>query len=304
MKQWLLIFLIFPLCINAQNNIAFINIDAMNSVDKHNPNKTYVSAPFELIGGMMYVKGEMNGEQGHFIFDTGAPFMIINKVLESENTVKATGISSNFVAQNVKIEAFKWANIKHRAVEAVAIDLNHFENASQRNVLGLIGYEVIRDYEVFINYNNKTICLFPAHGNELHRKAEPVSTLRFSIQNHLPVITAKIGDKKLRLGLDTGAEVNLLDAALKTEISPLQINGLKLEEIQGVDKVVHPVLATLITNTAVANHDFAHMKYLFTDMSHLQSADGLTIDGLLGFPFFSKYKMSINYRKGKIYFWE
>lgn len=304
MKQWLLILLIFPLCVNAQNNIAFVNIDAMNSDSENNPNKTYVSAPFELIGGMIYIKGEMNGEQGDFIFDTGAPFMIINKVLESENTVKATGISSDFTAQNVKIEAFHWANIKHQAVEAVAIDMSHFEAASQRNVLGLIGYEVIKDYEVFINYNTQTIQLFPSHGNELHRNFEPVSTLRFNIQNHIPVVTAKIGNQKLRFGLDTGAEVNLLNAALKAEIDPLQINGLKTEEIQGVDKVVHPVLATLITNTVVGEHDFEHMKYLFTDMSHLQSEDGFAIDGLLGFPFFSKYKMSINYRKGKIYFWE
>ena len=46
------------------------------------------------------------------------------------------------------------------------------------------------------------------------------------------------------------------------------------------------------------------MKYLFIDLSHLASDSGMHLDGLLGYPFFSKARMSINYKLRKIYIWE
>ena len=302
MKQLLSFLLLIPTLIYSQNKVAFVQVAALNN-EISNPNRTVVSAAFEVREGLILVEGAMNGESGYFIFDTGAPMMVVNQrdIINDSKQLAAAGITTNFAAQLMQIKSFHWANIEHKNLAAVAIDISHLEQAAGKRILGLIGYEVLKAYEVFFDYANSVIRLFPARNNALHANFEPVSEIKFKTKDHLPVLDIEIGGQSYRMGLDSGSEVNLLAAPIQQELPTAQINGLRREEIQGVDQVVHPVIATLISNTKVAERDFTKMKYLFTDMSHLED---LNIDGLLGFPFFSQYKCSINYRKGKVYLWE
>lgn len=300
MKHWIILLLTIPFLGFSQNKVAFVQVAALNT-DINNPNRTVVSAAFEVREGLILVEGAMNGEEGYYILDTGAPMMVVNSTLENAESIAAAGVTTDFTAQLMEIESFQWANIEYKNLEAVAIDISHLERAAGKRVLGLIGYEILKQYEVFFDYANHLVRLFPARNNELHNNFTPTSSVKFSIEDHLPILEMQIGKQSYRVGLDTGSEVNLLANSERSRLNPMQINGLRKEEIQGVDKVVHPVFATLITSTQVAEHDFRHMKYLFTDLSHLKD---LKIDGLLGFPFFSQYKCSINYRKGRVYFWE
>lgn len=300
MKYWIILFLTIPFLSYSQNKVAFIQVAALDS-EINNLNHNAVSAAFEVREGLILVEGAMNDEKGYYILDTGAPMMVVNAKLDHESSVKAAGITTEFTVHHTQVASFQWANIEHKNLEAVAVDISHLEQAAGKRILGLIGYEILKQYEVLFDYANHIIQLFPARSNKLHRNFRPVSSVKFTIEDHLPILDMKIDDQTYRVGLDSGSEVNLLTSAAKDELNYLQINGLRKEEIQGVDQVVRPVYATLITSTEVADHEFRHMKYLFTDLSHLKDLD---IDGLLGFPFFSQYKCSINYRKGRVYFWE
>lgn len=289
--------------VNAQNNVALFDLD-INNVSRNNENVAeMLTTPFELIDGMIVVEAEMNQQKGHFILDTGAPLMIVNAPTSHTGNVEAKGISEAFLVNEVKIESFEWAGIKEAELDAIAMDISHLERATNRTLLGLIGYDMLKDFEILIDYKNHIIRFLNPKKNDLHHHSRPICTVPFIIENHLPIIKVKVGKKKMYFGLDTGAEVNLIDLSIKDKINPSLLSPLKIEEIQGVDKVVHEVFATYLSSTEVKNLSFENMKFLFTDISHLRDNSTFQLDGLLGFPFFSQRKCSINYKKRKIYFW-
>ncbi|MEL7021456.1 MAG: aspartyl protease family protein, partial [Bacteroidota bacterium] len=294
--------LLTPIISYSQHQVAFVQVSALNN-RTNNPNRTVVSANFELREGLILVEGHMNGELGYFIFDTGAPMMIVNKtdIRPNDEELAAAGITTAVAAEWLSISNFQWANIEQRNLSAVAIDISHLERATDRRILGLIGYELLKSYEVLFDYNNHIVRLFPARNNALHNHHTPVAVLDFKLRDHVPVLEVNIGGRVYRMGLDSGSETNILSSQIKEEIPAIQFNGLRDAEVQGVDQVVHSVTSTLITSTNIAEHNFEKMKYLFTDIQHLHD---LQMDGLLGFPFFKQKKCSINYKKGKLYFWE
>lgn len=304
MKYLVILILIIAEIVNAQHHVALFDM-AVPPVSKENEvNKFLAPMSFELIDGMIVVEGELNQQKGYFILDTGAPVMIVNSLKPQKTSHKAKGISKAFYVEEVQVESFAWASIEKENIEAIAMDISHLERATQRSLLGLIGYDMLKDFEVLIDYQNHTIRFFDAKNNDLHKNFRPISTVSFLIENHLPIIKVKIGDKKLYLGLDTGAEANLIDVSIKDKLDTMLLSPLTVEEIQGLDQVIHEVETTYIRNTRVKALSFENMKFLFTDMSHLRSNSTFQLDGLLGFPFFSQHKCSINYKKRKMYFWE
>lgn len=303
MKPWLIIFLFLHQVIFAQNNVALFDFPTTSSEGDVNVN-SILTTSFELVNGMIFVEANMNQQQGNFILDTGAPLTIVNtQTPNHKSELTANGISEAFMVTSTEIKSFEWAGIKRSQFEALAIDISHLEKASERPILGLIGYDLLKNYELLIDYENQEIRLFNARKNNWHVNHQPIETFSFIIQDHLPVLKVKIGRKNYYFGLDTGAAVNLIDLSQKDKIAKDLRSDLKIEEIQGVDKVVHEVFATTIYETKVKDLAFDNMKYLFTDISHLKESSSLRIDGLLGFPFFSQKKCSINYQKRKIYIW-
>ena len=303
MKQWVIIFLFLQQIVLAQNNVALFDISTKPTEGVFKVN-SILTTSFELINGMIFVEASINEQQGHFILDTGAPLTIVNSKAKHKNALQANGISQTFMVASTEVESFEWAGIKKEQFEAIAIDISHLERASQRSILGLIGYDMIKNYEILIDYQKREIQLFNARKNEWHNRHQPIESFSFMVQDHLPVLKVKIGKKTYYFGLDTGAEVNLIDLAQKGKIATDLMSSCKVEEIQGVDKMVNEVFATTIYETKVKNTSFKNMKYIFTDIAHLKANSALRIDGLLGFPFFSQYKCSINYQKRKIYLWQ
>lgn len=304
MRVMIILILIFSEIINAQNNVSLFELDIHN-VNNSTETITEMSAtPFELIDGMIVVEAEINKKRGHFILDTGAPLMIVNAKSSPQANVAAKGISEAFWVKEIKIKSFEWAGLRTEEIDAIQMDISHLEKATDRTLLGLIGYDMLKDFEMLIDYENHIIRFFNAKKNDLHDNFSPSTSVPFIIENHLPIIKVKIGKKKLYFGLDTGAEVNLIDLSIKDKIDETLLSPLQIEEIQGVDKVVHEVFATHVSSTTVKDLDFDDMKYLFTDMSHLRDNSTFQLDGLLGFPFFSQRKCSINYKKKRIYFWQ
>lgn len=304
MKYLVILILIITEIANAQHHVALFDMAVPSVSTENEVNKFLAPMSFELIDGMIVVEGELNQRKGYFILDTGAPVMIVNSSKPRKIAQKAKGISKAFHVEEVQVESFSWASIEKENIEAIAMDISHLERATQRSLLGLIGYDMLKDFEVLIDYQNHIIRFFDAKNNDLHKNFRPISTVSFLIENHLPIIKVKIGEKRLYLGLDTGAEVNLIDASIKEKLSSVLLSPLQIEEIQGLDQVIREVETTHIRNTTVKKLSFENMKFLFADMSHLRSNSTFQLDGLLGFPFFSQRKCSINYKKRKMYFWE
>lgn len=305
MKILTLLLIILSVNLNAQSSVAYLNAPNFENRTVKLTEKSEANKSFELIGGMIFIEANVNGKDGTFILDTGAPGLILNeKPLKKSEDLVAGGINGTVEIGEVAIQNFAWGIINLSNIKGYSLDISHLEESFEKDIAGLIGFDVLADFELLFDYENKEVQILSAHKNELHKNNKPLQKISFQKQGHLPVIQAKIGKKNYYFGIDTGAEVNLLDAAI---LERLDENLLQINEsttIQGLDNSPQLVQTGTIKNTKIQATNFPEMDYLFVDFSAINKNRDTKIDGLLGFTFLAKSKVSINYKKQKIYFWE
>lgn len=287
----------------AQKAVAFLEAPAREKITVADNYIGFTKIPIQTVNGMILVRAEMDGEEGLFILDTGAPRMVVNSQELTGNALSASSYSTTFDIQSIIIEQFKWADVDVRHMEALVLDISHLERSTNRKILGMIGYNALTDREVMVDYDRGELLIYPARKNSVHRMAEPRMTIPFTLQGHLPVINVEICGRVLHFGLDTGAGTNLIDRKYFDQLPAESYTNLHLEEIQGLDQAVNMAQTADIKNTIIAGKGIPDMEYLFTDLSHLGPNSGIAIDGILGYEFFHRFRFSINYQKQKIYVW-
>lgn len=300
---WLLLFsshLLF-----SQNNIAIFhaNKEAV-SVAGMQGNVTTV-APFDLVNGMILVRASVNGALGNFILDTGAPGMVINsKETGKKSDYIATGVGGELEIGETTIRDFKWGIIEKDKVEAFTIDLSHFEKAVGRPLTGLIGHEILQQYEVYFDYPNSVIKMYDMDTAKKMRKDKtPSVVVPFYMNGHLPVIAIKVGNKKAFLGIDSGAEANLLDDEYYEMLEKNYLTDHAVETVIGLDKKEQEAALATVSSSSIKRAQMPDMEFLFLDLDGLNEQFDNRLDGLLGFPFFQQHAISINYNNRKIYVW-
>lgn len=228
--------------------------------------------------------------------------LVLNERPISKGQKEGRGISEGLVAYEVTVKEFNWSGINKKNVDAFKVDISHLEKVSGKDLAGIIGYDILKEVELLVDYTAQTVKLSPLKAEKSNIQ-KPIAVIPFTMQAHLPVIKVKIGKKKLRLALDPASESNILDSKIFGKINTDLISNQQVGEIQGVDQQIKQVQVATIAQTNVKDLPFEAMPYLFTDLSHLKSESGLYIDGLLGYPFFKQGRMSINYKEQKIYVW-
>ncbi|MBX2876340.1 MAG: aspartyl protease family protein [Saprospiraceae bacterium] len=303
--KWMIIILILAhSSIYGQQAIAFLNKSKPEVVSIHSnkPANSY-KIPIEIVRGMIYLEAEMNGTKGLFILDTGAPSLIVNQDKADGQQADALSLNAGIQVVETKVESFKIGGIRQRNLDALALDLSHLEQASGRQILGLVGYNVFEHFALLFDFDQQVLFLSPSSQKVQPSLNQPEATLPFTLHDHLPIVTVSIGKKQLKFGIDTGAASNLLDKRFLEEVTSSSIQYLPNEEIQGLDRRVQIVQAAKLTVNGEEGWDFGRSKFLFTDLSFLREHTGCQIDGLLGSPFLAKMDFSIDYPKRKINLW-
>lgn len=304
MKWTTLLLLVSMLEVWSQNQIAFLQTVPATATPQVKVYAADTAIPLKIIHGLPFVKANLNGVSGNFMLDTGAPLLVVNQpnVLE-HSTIAAASFSSNFNVGVLKIKNFAWANLQRKGLEALALDAQHLENFTGMPIAGLVGYDLIKAYEIYIDYPDQQLLLLPPGKNKLHVAAKPLLTLDLTLQDHLPVVMVEVNGQMLRLGLDTGAGINLIDKHLQADLSINLEAFLGEELVKSIDQSDHLRATLVIENTSLNKLQLGSMKYLFSDLTHLESTTSLKIDGLLGAPFFEKVKCSIDYPNRKLHIW-
>ena len=301
MKQVFLILMLFAQLAQAQDYNAFFDVTSNSTYNKAATTAANTTVSFTMIEGMMLVEAHVNNKKGNFIIDTGAPTLVLNERPTDNRQQQGRGISKDLVTEEVNVEEFSWSSIQKNDLFAYKVDISHLEDVSDTEIAGIIGYDILKDISLFVNYSSQTVQIRP---NNQKSSREPLAVIPFTMQGHLPVIKVKIGKKKLHLALDTASESNILDQKFLKKIAPEQIVRLMDGEIQGVDQQIKAVNIATISGTSIKGKTLEDMNYLFTDLSHLKSESNIYIDGLLGYPFFKQGQISINYKERKLYVYE
>ncbi|HRI61557.1 MAG TPA: hypothetical protein PK228_17585 [Saprospiraceae bacterium] len=266
--------------------------------------------PFGCVNKLVVVQAETDGKKGFFILDTGTPDLTLNNIyFQGEPTEKVFyGVNEEALEVQVK---FARLNIEGfiKDTEAKIVDFTAIEAYTGLPVLGAIGNKVFEDCEVVFDYVFKefTIYRLDKNGKPLHNRAlhePPRDTLAFTQKGSMPSVEVRIGEKRMRLGLDSGAGVNVLDENKKPEIESLLKNGGKKALASfGADTLVassaqlDSVVASKI-NCPTLNVYFISLKKLNHDLP------GPDLDGIMGYEFLSHYRTAINFRKKEIYIWD
>ncbi len=265
-----------------------------------------VKTSFKQIRGLIFVEVELNGKEAYFILDSGAPVVVLNSKYFSNGMEdgSAQGVSGSLQRQQIHIDSFRWGNIELADTDLMGLDLSHLEEELDHPFKGLIGYDLLQDFELLIDYEKEQLLLFKDGQTDYHQKIQPQSELSFSYQLHIPVLEVEIAGAHYDLGLDTGAEQNLLSQAGFDRLPKESFEVQEQTELRGADKNVTEVQRFIVHESKLSGQSFEAMSFVSADISHLTAGYGLKIEGLVGYPFLSQQLCSIDFADKKIYFWD
>lgn len=273
----------------------------------------YMQIEFEMIGKLIYISAEVDGIQGGFILDTGAPGLVLNSKHFKPEVASASlgfeGVTGGASAGGTYfVGQFDWLDLQIRNFETETLDLAHLEKRKKREILGLMGNEIFKGYEMEIDYEKQVIHLYLLNkdGERLSRKHKRPAykgSTDFRLRRNIPVITAYLGATPLAFVLDTGSELTILRDDAKDAIARNFIPGARLRLASTGDREAS-VETGKLENLSLGSKVWKPLQTLLVDMSGASKAYSGKLDGILGYEFLSSQRVSLNYVSREIYFWE
>jgi hypothetical protein len=267
--------------------------------------------PFTLVGQLIMVQAKVDTISGYFMVDTGSEMLVLNKAYFSAGpdgravaAVGNTGLVSAVVEQ--KVDSIRLEQLVMQDINAHLVDLHHIEIKKNVRMIGILGYNVYKNFEVFIDFQNRVVVLTRVNkqGIRIDTLAPfevPYDSLDFDLRHHLIVVDAKINSVKLDMILDSGAELNLIDRRVNRKVLE-KFTIIKRVNLLGVGKQEVEVLAGVMNEVTCGNQYSEKMNTLLTSLDEINSSFDIKVEGVLGYEFLKKRRVMINYQKRKLYF--
>jgi hypothetical protein len=272
--------------------------------------------PFTRAGNLILVKGKVDTTEGNFILDTGAPYLVLNltyfrnygTIMPNEEQAGITGIGPP-VAKAI-VNKFSLGTFHYTQINADVTNLGNVENSKGVKILGLLGVELFKQFEMIIDYEQGVIYLHridkkeaASYQSEMLRDTSAYSTVVIEINDNRILTRTNLAGKKLRLMIDCGAESNLLDSRLPNKIfDNVSITGRVILLGSGNEKI--EALAGDMKNMQIGNSNISSLPVLITNLDKTCISAESCIDGILGFDFLSLHKIGFNFVKRKMYIWK
>ncbi|CAL2093205.1 hypothetical protein [Tenacibaculum sp. 190524A05c] len=276
-------------------------------------NKYSTRIPFKLVDRLIVIEGKIKGKNGNFIIDTGSESLILNKVhfttypfeKEKKNTSGILDDVDNLFEKNIKKLSLKHISIQNKRSDI--IDLSHIEKSKKIKLLGIIGFDVLKDYEVFIDLylNQITLTKIDENGNTLNKKVyleKIVDTINFKLKKHTITLKGYIGREEVTFGLDSGAEFNQINKRIGRRALKHFYPKKRVKLIGASKKQIEVLYGNLFRVKLNDKTYFGPMKTMLTNLNNMNKAFGTSLDGILGYEFFAQKRVIINYKKEKLYF--
>lgn len=261
-------------------------------------------------GGLIIIEACINNSTGNFVLDTGAEGLVLNSKYYTgtiDESRKFYGIAGRGTGLGVTrknkllVEALEFRNIT-----ADVVNLSSIEDRKSIKISGLIGYNLLKDFEIMINYRERFLYLsaLDKYGNISGYspfQKDKVDSLDFVMGNFIPVIEVEVNGVKKRFGLDSGAEVNLLDLKRSKDVRS-EFAPIRTIRITGSDNKETEVIAGRMKKVVLLEkYKCAPMATVLVNMENLDKIYNTRLDGILGYEFLGPWRISINYKKQRLY---
>ena len=260
---------------------------------------------FTLKGGLILLEAGLESTMDSFLLDTGAPSLFLNssEIQKNENSVQAIGITGDLLLEELIIPELRMNNLVQEDIAGYKIDIQHLEKIKRCRMGGIIGQDLIKNHEVFIDYKNQVLKLLDPKSVELEEKMHLVEKIPFKMEGHFAVMKLKIGKKEYSFGIDTGSEANVLDRKLKRKLKRYYKRKGTVG-VNGLDKNRSSSIEVAINQLFMGQQEIEKMPFLISNLSAINAVYDASLDGLLGFPFLKQFPFSINYEDQHLYIWE
>ena len=286
-------------------------MDANNSkIEKSHAKQ--IAIPFQLMEKLIAVDVEVNGELRKFLLDTGAPKVILNSKYfeEAKDTISkkiissTKGVNGSVTGMNlIHIDSLDFNGIRLMDQEVLTLDLSNLEDHGGLEIYGLIGYELIKDFDLVFDYSNMLLTLVAPEVFENYElevlKNSPSVVIPTKQNTHLPIIETLVNGEAYRFGLDSGAETNLLDDDLYLKLAE-HLSETSIDTLSGVGGNHQEVPIGFIRNTEIGNKSFQDMETVFSDISHINDGYQIKIDGIIGYELLSRQVSVLSYSRKEL----
>ncbi len=265
-----------------------------------------LTIPLKRSGRLYFIEAIIDGVQGNLLFDTGATGLVINKtyfrnhaIFESFSSNGITGSTGSTGSTNVK--EIKISDLLYKNTRADLVDLSHIENKRGVKVIGLLGFNMIKSFEIVIDLTHNELQLhrIDRKGNRINpQEIEMTQDHTQKIDPWRPVLIVKglIGGKSLNFCLDTGAETNVINSrSPKSVMSTITIT--RRAGLGGAGQAINEVLFGTMNDFMLDKYPIRDMETIITNADALSEVYGVTIDGMLGYSFLEKGIITINLAK-------
>lgn len=302
LKYCLLAF-ICPFCVFAQANF------------KLPEGRSKESIRFRFINNHIIVPVEVNGVELSFILDTGVNKPILfnlteNDSLEVRNVeeiyLRGLGEGSSVLAYHSKGNRFKIGDIYNMNQELYVV-LDEEINFSPRlgfPVHGMIGFDILRDFIVEVNYVSKRLRFYDP-GRYNYKKCSKCETLPITLINNKPYIKANIAisqseEREVNLLIDSGSS----DALWLFENNELDINLPKNNFYDFLGRGLSGSIygeRTRVKSLRIGSFKLEGAKAAFPDSLAIKYIPDLdNRNGSLGSEILRRFNFIMDYRGGSI----
>ncbi len=262
--------------------------------------------PLRRAGRLLLIEGQIDTLRGFFVFDTGAPYLVLNKTyfrnLKENQSVYASGITGTVsTVETALIDELSFQTMTYRNVPADVIELGHIENARNVKILGLMGLSMFQDFEIKLDLERNVLTLskLDKKGNTIQTdqsNSAPDLEEKISYDGACLTVKAKSGGKNMRLCIDTGAEINAISADASPDIiESVEITGRS--KLMGTGSASVEIFYGTMRELEIGNNVLRSLGTVITQMDDLSDGYGRRIDGILGFEYFNRGIVTINMKR-------
>lgn len=265
--------------------------DTAPEQDQAWPDRTVV--PFELASRLIVVQATVNGVSGNFLFDSGAPSIILNRASFTQEQVETRPLDHVMPAgaggamQDVTAAAdltVELGGLVMTSQRGLMADLSHLAESVGIPLVGLIGQDVMAPFQLSFDYANVELTLLRL-GPDNQPVAPtgagaPTLVVDLEMHGHIPVVPVIIGGQVLRMGLDSGAAGAMIFTRLQESLTD-HYTFLRRDEMKGADTAVQMGDVVRFDRVQLGSITYDDMTFRFNDIIG-NGVHEPPFDGLLG----------------------
>jgi Aspartyl protease len=270
--------------------------------------------PFTRAGNLILIQAKADTTTGFFIFDTGAPGLVLNityfRHYPASNPVESGGVTGSTQSAQTSVDSFRLGPITYHRALADLIDLGHIENNKGVKIFGLMGLNLFERFEIIIDYNSNRLYLHLIARKEAATYQSPqlldstaYTIIPIDIQEHKMIVYLFLKGRKLKFIIDSGAETNVLDSRLPGKVFD-QVEITRRVTLNGSGNHRVEALYGDLKGLRIGDRDIGTLPVLITNLESMCDAFNNCLDGMLGFDFLSLHKIGFNFVTRKMYIWK